>query len=151
MTDAKTTLIERIAKAIYDVDPFVDEKGRAIPWESERDQPVCDLTWLMAEKVAAEITRPPENDCITAPIWRVSYRYKDSPDDSYDSRPSSDEAETLANALIAEPDTYSNVRISWPHYPNEMPEGEGWVAVEDLTPEQRQSLELLLMPQDKPQ
>jgi hypothetical protein len=79
-------------------------------------------------------------------FWRITYRYKDENTDSYDSRPSAAEAEAFAKTLSAEPETYSNIRISWPHRLDEMPAGEGWIAVEDLTPEQRQELDLLLPP-----
>jgi len=84
----------------------------------------------------------------SSPLWRVSYQYKPQPSeiDSYDSWATGAEAIAHASARIGEPNTFDKVRISWPHYLHESPQGEGWVAVADLTPEAKRSLDLLLMP-----
>lgn len=85
----------------------------------------------------------------TDPVWRVTYRYRGEEDEqgrSCESFLTAAEAEERVRQMAAEPELFSKMRISWPHLLSDPPEGDGWIAVEDLSSELRQELELIIAP-----
>ena len=81
------------------------------------------------------------------PLWKVSYYFVPAgPNQKFKSGQmfwKKDAAETYASAMRAYPDVFSEIDVAFPHYAGEH-EGDGWIAVEDLSEGERAALDRLL-------
>lgn len=97
-----------------------------------------------------------DDDLTPYPMWRVHWHYLPAGEEgrrfkSYDSFPTASAALDVANAYISEPAVYADVQITWPHYIDREaaePLPEGWLAVKDMTPEQRAELSNIIKPSE---